>query len=126
MTSYNAAAPEWSIRIRLRRNGELLYGSGVSRLLYLAGQSGSLHAAAKEMSMSYRKALGIVKRTEAALGQPFLMRSIGGAGGGGSELTDFARAYVARFQAFQDQVEEYARGLAAADYRDLLTPFDEN
>ncbi|MDL2234504.1 LysR family transcriptional regulator [Ruminococcaceae bacterium OttesenSCG-928-L11] len=120
MGEHNHTGTEWSVRIRLRRGGELVFGTGVSRLLHLTDQLGSLHRAAKEMGMSYRKALQIVKRAEASLGQPLLTRSVGGDGGGGSQLTPFAREYVDQFQALQQQVEAYAVTLAKTRYPGLL------
>lgn len=120
MENHDALGLKWSVRIRLQRGREIVYGYGVSQLMQLTEQHGSLHAAAKEMGMSYRKALYIVKRSEKALGQLLLNRVTGGAGGGGSELTPFARIYVKRFQSLQMQVEDYVCQLAADSYGDLI------
>jgi|GEM_PF-856420 len=109
---------EWMARIRMKLNGEAIYGGGASHLLIKTDELGSLHAAAKEMEMSYRKALRIVKHLEAHFDRPFLKKAIGGAGGGGSELTDFARAFVYRFREMEDKVLSYTHSLADRYFSD--------
>lgn len=109
----------WVTRIRLKRDGEVVYGGGISHLMVKTDELGSLHLAAKDMGMSYRKALRIVKQAEACLGKPLLKKAIGGAGGGGSELTDFARAFVYRFREMEDKASEYTRSLADSYFPNL-------
>ena len=109
----------WSVRIRIRRGEELLFGSGAARLLEATGRLGSLRAAAQEMGMSYRKALEIIRRSEAGLGQPLLEKSIGGAGGGGSRLTEYARSLTDRFTALERSVNDYARTLVRQSLPEL-------
>lgn len=47
--------------------------------------------------MSYRGVWGRIKATEERLGQPLLVRNIGGASGGGSRLTPFAETLIRQF-----------------------------
>ncbi|MEL7624229.1 MAG: LysR family transcriptional regulator [Clostridiales bacterium] len=98
-------------RIRLRKEGRVVYGSGIARLLALTDQLKSLHGAAGQMGMPYRKALSIVRRAEEELGRPLLERSIGGAGGGGSRLTPFGLWLSGNFQAFEAEVNQYVEQL---------------
>lgn len=114
---------EWMVRVRIKTDGEVVYGGGISYLLQKTDELGSLLAAAKEMGMSYRKALQIVKRAEAHLNEPLLTKMIGGAGGGGSELTDFARSFVYRFQELEQSVLKYTQELAEKSFIDF---FKEN
>ena len=106
----------WVVRVRMKKGGEIVYGGGISYLLQKTDALGSLLAAAKEMGMSYRKALHIVKRAEEHLGKPLLKKVIGGPGGGGSELTAFAKDFVYRFRDLEQAVERYARGLAQSGF----------
>jgi molybdate transport system regulatory protein len=54
--------------------------------------------------MSYRAVWGKVKATEERLGRPLLTKRTGGAHGGGSELTPFARSLIARFRHLENLV----------------------
>lgn len=65
-------------------------------LLRAIGETGSLNAAAESLGRSYSRAHGRVTDLEAELG-PLVERERGGSGGGGSRLTDGARALLARF-----------------------------
>ena len=94
-------------RIVLRDdNGEKFFGEGPCRLLGGIERTGSLRAAAKEMDMAYTKALRLVERAEAVLGFPLTERTIGGRGGGGSRLTDRAKEFVEKYEAYRDACYE--------------------
>lgn len=85
-------------------SGKVVFGIGRMRMLEAVEQHGSIHAAAKELGMSYRAVWGRIKATEERMGEPLLKRSIGGRSGGGSELTDFARLLMQRFRKLHQQV----------------------
>lgn len=97
------------VRIRLFDRDDLAYGKGINRLLQLCGHHRSLHKAAEEMRMSYRKALQIVQRAEKCFGRPLLDRSIGGRDGGGSTLTAFGERLVAAFSKIEADVDAAAQ-----------------
>jgi molybdate transport system regulatory protein len=82
------------------------FGEGPHRLLSLVEKTGSLHRAATEMHMSYRKAWLLVKAMEERLGFPLLERRVGGSAGGGSSLTGGARTLMSRYDAFHREAEE--------------------
>ncbi|KYH27062.1 DNA-binding transcriptional regulator ModE [Halalkalicoccus paucihalophilus] len=73
-------------------------------------QHGSIHAAAHALERSYSHAQRRVVELEEALG-PLVDRQRGGSGGGGSSLTEDARALLARF----DRLETAAEGLTAVE-----------
>jgi len=87
------------------------FGDGPYQLLRLVDKTGSLHKAAAEMSMSYRKAWLMLNSMEHRLGFPLLSRRVGGIAGGGSELTEQARALLDRYEAFHREVEETLQGI---------------
>lgn len=79
-------------------DGKVVFGAGRLMILLAVKRHGSLHAAAKELVMSYRAVWGKLKATEERLGQPLLMKRTGGSRGGGSALTPFAETLLERFQ----------------------------
>lgn len=79
-------------------NGKVVFGAGRLLILLAVQRHGSLHAAAKELAMSYRAVWGKLRATEERLGQPLLMKRVGGSRGGGSQLTPFAETLIERFQ----------------------------
>ena len=98
-------------------NGKMVFGSGRLRILKAIEEQGSILAAAKELHMSYRAVWGKIKATEERLGQPLLSRRVGGAQGGGSELTPLGRALVERFHQLQNLTEQKADSI----FQDLFS-----
>lgn len=78
-------------------NGQVVFGKGRMRILETVRRLGSLHAAAKELGMGYRAIWGKIKETEERLGEPLLIRNVGGHSGGGSILTDTAMKLMDEF-----------------------------
>lgn len=97
-----------SIRIRINDEDTVVYGNGVSTLLQLTEKHQSIHAAAKEMGMSYPKALHIIKRAEQHFNEQLLVKKVGGFEGGGSSLTDFGKMVVSQFNLLEKDVIRYA------------------
>ncbi len=96
--------------------GKVVFGSGRMRILKAVEEHGSILAAAKELSMSYRAVWGKIKATEDRLGQPLLNKRMGGAHGGGSELTPLARDLMDRYRKLQSMTELNANEV----FRDLF------
>jgi len=86
-------------------NGKVLFGPGRLKILEAVVRHGSIHAAAKELEMSYRAVWGKIKNTEDLLGKPLLIRQIGGTSGGGSELTPLCKNLIEKFSSLQEHVE---------------------
>ena len=91
-------------KVWLDCNGKA-FGEGPDRLLQRVEATGSLHRAAADMKMSYRKAWLMLKTMERRLGFALLERKVGGVSGGGSRLTPEARAFMKRYEAFRQEVE---------------------
>ena len=75
-----------------------VFGEGRYRLLSLIHIHGSLKKAAETNGISYRKAWGDIKKTEARIGRKLLVRECGGKGGGGSRLTPFAQELLKAYE----------------------------
>jgi molybdate transport system regulatory protein len=84
--------------------GDVLFGMGRVKILEAIDRGGSINAAAKALKMSYRAVWGRIKATEERLG----VRTAGGASGGGSTLTPYAKDLIRVYKAFRRQVIEDA------------------
>ena len=79
-------------------SGEVIFGLGRLKMLEAIERHGSIQAAAKELKMSYRALWGRITATEKRMGRQILTRNIGGAAGGGSQLTPFAKILLENFR----------------------------
>ncbi len=71
--------------------------------------------------MSYRAVWGKIKATEERLGRTLLARQVGGAQGGGSELTPLGRDLVERFRKLQSMSQEDADHLFEDFFAEVLS-----
>lgn len=101
--------------------GEVVLGPGRLRMLSAIEEQGSLNAAAKALSMSFRALWARVTASEKRMGEKILLRSTGGAHGGGSELTDAGRALLHDFKELEKKSQEAVDELFKASplYRDV-------
>ena len=83
-------------------------GFGLLQLLEGIGRHGSIQQAARDMDLSYVKALKILNRLERELGEPLLVRHKGGATRGHTELTPFARRFIRDFAGLRQTVRKAA------------------
>ncbi|MEN6622258.1 MAG: hypothetical protein ABFD50_11980 [Smithella sp.] len=88
--------------------GVAIIGKGSIHLLRNIQQQGSINKAAKEMDMSYVKALKIIRKMENCLGAKILKTTIGGKDYGGSELTPLAIKLLNLFTTYESKVENFA------------------
>lgn len=87
---------------------EEFLGTGVLSLLEGIQHNGSIHQAAKEMGLSYVKALRILNRLESEIGATLLIRHKGGAARGSTTLTPFAKRFLKHFAAMRKEVNRCA------------------
>ena len=88
-----------SIRIDLAGGGRI--GPGKVALLDAIDRLGSISAAGRAMSMSYRRAWHLVEDLNRNLGRPVVQTAAGGVGGGGARLTDAGRTLVEQYHAME-------------------------
>lgn len=101
------------LTIRIDFEGDAAFGPGKARLLESIAQTGSLRRAAAAMAMSYRRAWLLLRDIEAMTKSPVVAARTGGPRGGGTALTPFAQAIVARYRA----IEARAARAVAEDLR---------
>lgn len=87
-------------------NNNVVFGFGRYRILRAIQRNGSIQGAAKELKIGYRAIWARIKATEERLGEKLLIRTIGGASGGGSELTPLAEILIQQFATLQKHVEQ--------------------
>ncbi len=85
--------------------GRKFFGCGPAELLERVDQCGSLRQAAKQMYLSYSKAIKMIRAADIGFGFPLLETKAGGTGGGGCSLTMEGRRAVARFRAYEAMVQ---------------------
>lgn len=73
-------------------------GPGKADLLELIGKTGSISEAGRQMGMSYKRAWSLVEELNRIFADPLVARARGGAGGGGTQLTDAGQEVLARFR----------------------------
>lgn len=83
--------------------GERFFGPGPVELLEKINDTGSINQAAKQMQMSYKKAWEIISMLNTKAGKPFVVTQTGGTSGGGSAITDEARAMIAWYQQLREK-----------------------
>jgi molybdate transport repressor ModE-like protein len=105
-----------SVSYLLDEEGARIFGPGPLELLRCVEQTGSLSSAAREMGMSYTKAMRIVHAAEKALGVSLTERAIGGEGGGSSHLTDAGKAIIHSY-------ELWSAGVSVASDRAFAASF---
>lgn len=92
-------------KIWLEFEDKPILGIGGAMLLQLVKDKGSLAAATKALSISYRHAWNQLNKIEERLGEPIVERFKGGLKGGGMQLTDSGNAILKKFQRFKTYLE---------------------
>lgn len=89
-------------RFWLTKEKQNFLGAGRVELLERIDRIGSIHAAAKEMKMSYKAAWERINGMNALADHPLIERTTGGKGGGGSKLTPYAHELIATFRRLEE------------------------
>ncbi|PRF72015.1 molybdenum-dependent transcriptional regulator [Burkholderia multivorans] len=95
----------------LRAGDQTLGGATRIALLAAIGDTGSITRAAKAVGLSYKAAWDAIDTMNNLAGEPLVVRSTGGKGGGGTTLTPRATSLIAAFRTIE---REHRRFIAAA------------
>jgi molybdate transport system regulatory protein len=93
-------------KIWLAVDGEPVFGSGREALLKSIDKMGSINKAAKDVNLSYRKALSYIQTMEQRLGKKLVERKAGGLHGGGASLTTEARGFLKKYELLEEGINE--------------------
>lgn len=99
-------APE--VRFRIDFAEACSVGAGKIDLLEAIGRFGSLSEAARQMSMSYRRAWLLIDSLNRDFDLPVASTSVGGSGGGGAVLTPFGQQLIEAYRGLEAGVQALA------------------
>jgi molybdate transport system regulatory protein len=99
-------APEPSLRIRIVFGDAAMLGPGKADLLALIRETGSIAAAGRAMSMSYKRAWSLVEEMNAAFRDPLVESTRGGPQGGGARLTEAGEAVLGHYRNLEEIMAE--------------------
>jgi molybdate transport system regulatory protein len=91
--------PEVKLWIKLELAGKGEIGPGKIALLRRIREHGSISAAARSMSMSYRRAWELVDELNHLFDAPLVETHIGGSSRGGARVTDLGATIIDRYDA---------------------------
>jgi len=94
------------VNLWIEQKGDVVMSAWRIRLLEAIAVSGSISAAAVEMDIPYRLAWERIHEMEKRLKLTLVDTAIGGAGGGGANLTEVAHDLIYRFHTFADGLDE--------------------
>lgn len=94
------------LRLRILFGEDAMLGPGKADLLEAIQQTGSISAAGRAMSMSYKRAWGLVDEMNQAFRDPLVASARGGARGGGAQLTEAGEQVLEHFRKLEDITAE--------------------
>ncbi|KVD89476.1 molybdenum-dependent transcriptional regulator [Burkholderia sp. ABCPW 14] len=111
-----AAREPLALRGELWLNAGARTLGGAARIALLAaiGETGSITRAAKAVGLSYKGAWDAIDAMNNLAGEPLVLRSTGGKGGGGTTLTPRATALIAAFRAIEREHRRFIDAASAA------------
>lgn len=118
MSRSRAAGPRRIVlegNLTLRIDGRSLGGRGRIELLRAIAEHGSITAAAKAVGLSYKAAWDAIDTMNNLAGEPLVLRSTGGRGGGSSRLSPRGESLVARYERIDALNRRMLRMLDSAD-----------
>ncbi|MBR9652260.1 winged helix-turn-helix domain-containing protein [Thalassovita aquimarina] len=102
-----------------------MLGPGKADLLEGIREAGSIAAAGRAMSMSYKRAWSLVEEMNAAFGEPLVSSSRGGTRGGGAHLTKTGEAVLSHYRKLE-QITRAAGEEQIGAIEDLLGDMSVN
>jgi molybdate transport system regulatory protein len=100
---------EARVKVWLEKDGEYVFGYGLSEILKAVRAAGSIKAAAESLGKSYRYIWGRIKEAERILDESLVETRIGGSGSSRSSLTDTAERLMADYDALRQRMFEVVR-----------------
>jgi len=99
------------VKFRIDFDDTHAVGPGKIALLERMRDCGSLSQAARELDMSYRRAWQLLDSLNTSFNEPVIVTSVGGKGGGGSEITKLGIALIDAYRALEKETSQRAQQL---------------
>lgn len=93
-------------KVWLEINGKPFFGEGRNKILKLIDHYGSISRVSEETGVSYRRIRGVIYLMEKTIGLKLVIRSRGGAVGGGAVITEAARELMYLFEKQEKGIRE--------------------
>ncbi|MGM0517448.1 MAG: winged helix-turn-helix domain-containing protein [Pseudomonadota bacterium] len=87
--------------------GEHYLGVGKVRLMEAIEELGSISQAARRMGMSYKRAWSLIQEVNQLEEQPYVVKEVGGAGGGHATVTETGHRAIERYRQLEDDLREF-------------------
>ena len=107
------------LRLRIYIKPDVMMGPGRADLLEGIRDTGSIAAAGRRMSMSYKRAWSLIETMNTDFGADVVSGAKGGAHGGGSKLTPLGEELVTRYRNMEKATQAAIRADLAALTRKL-------
>jgi molybdate transport system regulatory protein len=91
------------LTLRILADKHPAMGPGKAQLIAVIDATGSISAAAREMSMSYRRAWQLVEAINESFSRPVVVTATGGKRGGGAVVTKFGKRLVAQYHGMESK-----------------------
>ncbi|MFM2018739.1 MAG: hypothetical protein RL007_2395 [Bacteroidota bacterium] len=101
--------PELKGNIWINTDSGMIIGPGKANLLQHIEDTGSISAAARSMKMSYRQAWYHIATMNKNAGTPLVIKSTGGSGGGGADITPEGRKVLKQYNAACKRFQTFLR-----------------
>lgn len=98
------------LRLRIVFGDDAMLGPGKADLLQHIAETGSIAAAGRAMSMSYKRAWLLVEELNAAFREPLVVPTRGGTRGGGARLTDAGGLVLENYRRLEGRIAEAGAG----------------
>lgn len=94
-----------------KKSGQDFLGSSRIRLLEQVGELGSITKAGKAVGISYKTAWEQIEMLNNLSDQPLVVKTTGGRGGGGTQLTEAGKEVILRYRLIQEEHERFLRSI---------------
>lgn len=94
------------LNLWIEKDGQVVLSTWRVNLLKAIDETGSISSAAERMDVPYRRAWQRIHEMEERLTDTLVVTEVGGAHGGGAQLTDLAIDLMHRFQEFSSGLEQ--------------------
>lgn len=103
----NHSSFEMAAELTFYRDGEVFMNGTQVRLLKQVAADGSIHAAAKNLKMSYQHAWHLLDRMNRLSPIPIVLRQKGGRDGGGCTISPYGMKLIRTYEKKVDELKKF-------------------